>query len=169
MSNKQRRNRKKNQQVQALNKAIRNNTGVIENTTVQGGSSLSGSDESGTSFDEYNKNEKKEEINSKPYRYVVEDFIKEKGTSSLIVGSLVTAVFAVAGWSLSKTVEMDKNIAEHEIRLNRLEKDIEVLKEKTPNKELIEYELKNLKGIGKDIDGFDKRLTRLEHFVSEVK
>lgn len=169
MSNNQRRKRKKTHQVQELNKIIKNNNRVVENTTVQGIISLNGSDESGGTFNEYNKNEKKERISSKPYKYIIADFVKEKGTVSLIIGGVISIVIAIAGWSLSKTIEMDKNLAEHTIRLDRLEKDIEGLTEKTPNKELIEYELNNLKEISKDIYELGKRLTKLEHLVSEIK
>lgn len=169
MSKNQRRKRKKNQQVQRLNKAIKTNTEVVENTTAQGTVSLSGSDESGASFDEYNKNEKKEKINRKPFKYIVADYVKEEGIAPVIVGIIGSIVISVAGWSLLKTIEMDKNLAEQEIRLKRLEKDIEGFTEKTPNKELIEYELNNLKTISKDINELDKRLTKLESLVSESK
>lgn len=169
MSNSQRRKRKKNQQVQGLNKAVGKITGAIENTTVQESTSLSGSDESEINLNEYNKNEKKEKICSKPLKYIISDFVKEKGIGTIIGGFIVSIVIPVVGWSLSKTIEMDKNLASHEIRLNRLEKDVEGFTEKTPNKELIEYELNNLKTISKDINEFDKRLIKLEHLVSESK
>ena len=167
MRKKQCRKRKKNQQVQRLNKSIKKNNEVLENTTVQGTVSLSGSDESGGSFDGYNNNNEK--INGKPLKYIVADYVKEKGIVPIIVGVISSIIIPVAGWSLLKTIEMDKNLAEQEIRLKRLEKDIEEFTEKTPNKELIEYELNNLKAISKDINEFDKRLTKLEHLVIESK
>lgn len=169
MSKNQRRKRKKNQQVQILNKAIQKNNKVVENTTAKGTVSLSGSDEAWASFDEYNKNEKKEKINGKPFKYIVADYVKEKGIVPVIVWIIGSIVIPVAGWSLLKTIEMDKTLAEQEIRLKRIEKDIEGFTEKSPNKELIEYELNNLKSISKDLNEFDKRLTKLEHLVSDSK
>lgn len=127
MSKKQCRKRKKNQQVQRLNKAIKNNE-VLGNTTVQGVASLSGSDESRGSFEGNNKNNEK--INGKPLKYIVADYVKEKGIVPVIVGVICSIIIPVAGWSLLKTIEMDKNLAEQEIRLKRLEKDIEGFTEK---------------------------------------
>lgn len=133
----------------------------ISETYRSDDSLLTGSDN--FAYDYGSRKDKKEAIASKPISLVIKDWIRENWVS-ILVTSFIIPFFI---WLASNVIDIQQGRAVSEYRIEELEKDVEKLSDKVPNKEYYELELRDIRESIDSIseEDLEKRIEGLEKEV----
>lgn len=137
-----------------------NNIGISE-TYKSNDSLLTGSDD--FNYDYGSRKDKQEEVASKPLSLVISDWLRENLLSVVITAFLIPFFI----WITRSIIDIQKEKAVIEYRIDKLEENVEKMSDDIPNKENIEFELDSLKEDISDIneEELENRIEKLENEV----
>ena len=167
MSNKDHK-RKKNR---AERKQYKNSLGErgtgIDSTYEYLSGMLSGSDSFFDRRDEIPQQDDNEPVEKKTIFASIRDWIKNNAIETLI--SIIG--ISVVTWLVANMIEVQKEQAINEYRLEQIEEDIDNLSNSIPNKESLQIELDNLKESIDDLEAqeLENRIEELEQSVGQYE